>query len=99
VLPLAWTREFTESYDRLKTTKFVAYDERFFDIAGPDATITQIAILPQMIHEAPSWIPETNQLLFTEWGPIDDTLFAQHPWQWLIDLDDGKNYTVSIRPS
>jgi len=52
-----------------------------------------------MIHEAPSWIPETNQLLFTEWGPIDDTLFAQHPWQWLIDLDDGKNYTVSIRPS
>lgn len=52
----------------VNTTDFVAYDERFLDIIGADATVEHVQPLASQSHEAPCYVPETKQLLFVEWG-------------------------------
>ncbi|KAL1632905.1 hypothetical protein SLS56_003190 [Neofusicoccum ribis] len=51
------------------TTDFIAYDKRFFDIIGPNATVTHVQNLTFQTHEAPCFNPNTKELLFVKWGP------------------------------
>ncbi|KXH29431.1 AkeP protein [Colletotrichum salicis] len=50
----------------LNTTNFIAYDERFMDILGPKAAITQVQKLASQSHEAPCFNKDTNELFFVE---------------------------------
>lgn len=73
--------------EKVQKTPFVAYDKEFLQIIGQEPKIEKIMNLSQHIHEGPSYIPSTNQLFFTEWGEGEvKGGFAQHPWQWWLDV-------------
>lgn len=76
----------------INASSFVAYDERFFEIIGPDATVEQLQVLPFQVHEAPCHIPGQSQLFFTEWGPPGGEN-GTHDYQYLLDLKTN-NMTV-----
>ncbi|GME44555.1 Six-bladed beta-propeller TolB-like protein [Neofusicoccum parvum] len=81
----------------LNTTNFVAYDEAFFDIIGPEATITHVQSLPYQIHEAPCLIPGTKDLFFVEWGlPGGDN--GQHTWQYLLNTETNELRNITTDP-
>ncbi|TKY84709.1 hypothetical protein EX895_005789 [Sporisorium graminicola] len=95
----------TSEFSQVASTPFIAYDRRFLDIIGQQPSIKKLMDLDQRIHEAPSYIPETNQLFFTAWGELKPDLFAQHNWQYLVDvgsLDDDasqiKWHNVTLDP-
>lgn len=85
-------------YQRVLSTPFVAYDRRFLDIVGQEPSIKKLMDLDQRIHEAPAYIPDTNQLFFTAWGELKPDLFAQHNWQFWVDVgsleDDASQIQV-----
>lgn len=81
----------------LNTTDFVAYDSRFFDIIGPNATVEHVQKLTYQVHEAPCYIKDTNQLFFVEWGPPggDDGI---HSWQYLLDVETNTLRNITTNP-
>lgn len=85
------------SNEFLNTTDFIAYDSRFFDIIGRDATVTHIQNLTYQTHEAPCYNPSTKELLFVEWGPPggDDGV---HTWQYLLDTQTNTLRKIATNP-
>lgn len=85
------------------STSFVAYDRRFLDIIGQQPSIKKLMDLDQRIHEAPTYVPDTNQLFFTAWGELKPDMFAQHNWQYWVDVgsleDDASQIKVGSLPS
>ncbi|KAJ0108253.1 uncharacterized protein J7T55_000219 [Diaporthe amygdali] len=82
----------------LNKTDFIAYDERFFSIIGPEATVTHLQKLTtDNVHEAPCWNPTTRELLFTEWGR-PSLQNGTHRWQYLLDVDDNELRNISTVP-
>lgn len=76
-----------QDLEKVQKTPFVAYDKQFLQIIGQQPKIEKIMNLSQHIHEGPTYIPSTNQLFFTEWGEGEvKGGFAQHPWQWWLDV-------------
>lgn len=76
----------------------MAYDRRFFDILGPNATVEKLQDLPFKVHEAPCYIPETGQLFFVEWGPSSDGENKLHDWQYLLDLSTKNLTRIKTNP-
>lgn len=71
----------------MNATSVVAYDERFFEIIGPGATVTQLLTLPFQVHGAPCYIPSLHSLFFVEWGPPGgNTPNGGHDYQYLLNL-------------
>lgn len=61
--------ELREALGQIKTADFVAWDQSFFDLVlGPEAGIETILSFPgvQHVHEAPVYVPETEELLFSD---------------------------------
>ncbi|KAL4922033.1 hypothetical protein BDW62DRAFT_217865 [Aspergillus aurantiobrunneus] len=87
----------TQTLNFLNTTEFVAYDDKFFDLLGPDATIEHVQELDFQSHEAPCYLKDTNQLFFVEWGPPggEDGI---HSWQYLLDLDTNNLTKITTDP-
>ncbi|KAK4890174.1 hypothetical protein LTR27_011056 [Elasticomyces elasticus] len=83
--------------EHVNQSSFVAYDERFFDIIGPDATVEQIQVLPFQVHEASCYIPETGQLFFIEWGPPGG-INGSHDWQYLLDVKTNNLTRIQTNP-
>ncbi|KAK8051659.1 hypothetical protein PG993_003044 [Apiospora rasikravindrae] len=83
---------------QINQTSFVAYDPRFFDIIGPDATVEQLQVLPFQVHEAPCFIPETSQLFFVQWGPPGGGENGGHNYQYLLDLKTNNLTTLQTDP-
>ncbi|CEL09722.1 hypothetical protein ASPCAL12853 [Aspergillus calidoustus] len=81
----------------LNSTEFVAYDKRFFEILGPEATIEHVQELAFQSHEAPCYIEDTNQLFFVEWGPPGGDN-GTHPWQYLFDIDTNELRRITTDP-
>ncbi|KAL2867475.1 SMP-30/gluconolactonase/LRE family protein [Aspergillus lucknowensis] len=81
----------------LNTTDFVAYDRKFLDIIGPDATIEHVQKLAFQSHEAPCYIKDTNQLFFVEWGPPGGEN-GTHPWQYLLDVETNELRKITTDP-
>lgn len=86
------------SNDHIQASNFVAYDERFFDIIGPDATVEKLQTLVFQVHEAPCYLPDTHQLFFAEWGPSPEGTNSQHDWQYLLDLKTNNLTRVKTNP-
>lgn len=86
-------------YQQVLSTPFVAYDRRFLEIVGKQPSIKKLMDLDQRIHEAPSYIPDTNQLFFTAWGDLGPGSLTQHIWQYWVDVgsleDDASQIQVS----
>ena len=47
---------------------FVAFDPEFLDIIGHEAVVEKMFNVSAGVHEAPVWLPETNQIIFTPIG-------------------------------
>ncbi|KAK2030781.1 AkeP protein [Colletotrichum zoysiae] len=82
----------------INQTSFVAYDERFFDIIGSEATVEQLQVLPFMIHEAPCYIPEQSLLFFVEWGPPPEGGNGTHDWQYVLDVRTNNLTKIRTNP-
>jgi sugar lactone lactonase YvrE len=78
------------SNSQLALADFVAFDQRFFDVIGPDAKIEKILSNDiEQSQEASCFIPTTKQLFYAEWSP-------SHAWQYLLDTQtlELKNITT-----
>jgi gluconolactonase len=49
-----------------KNASFFAFDERFFDVLGPNPKLELFFNLSTNVHEAPSYLPEQNAVFFSE---------------------------------
>lgn len=83
--------------DFLNTTDFVAYDERFFDIIGPKAKIEHVQKLAYQTHEAPCYNPDSQELLFVEWGPPGGE-DGVHSWQYLLNTRNNTLRKITTSP-
>ncbi|KAL4991233.1 hypothetical protein BDW68DRAFT_193434 [Aspergillus falconensis] len=89
----------SRSLSYLNTTDFVAYDKKFFDILGPNATIEHVQKLAFQSHEAPCYVKDTNQLFFVEWGPRGgDIENGTHSWQYLLDVETNELSKITTYP-
>ncbi|KAL6918616.1 hypothetical protein FSST1_010111 [Fusarium sambucinum] len=86
-----------QELDSLNSTDFVAYDERFFDLLGPDAKIRKLHDLPFQTHEAPCYNPSTKDLFFIEWGPPGGNN-GFHDWQYLLSTETNELRKVKTNP-
>lgn len=84
--------------DHIQQSSFVAYDQRFFDVIGPNATVEQLQVLPFQVHEAPCYVKETSQLFFVEWGPPGGSENGRHDWQYLLDLETNNLTRIKTDP-
>ncbi|KAL0934799.1 AkeP protein [Colletotrichum truncatum] len=83
--------------EHINQTSFVAYDERFFDIIGPNATVEQLQVLPFQVHEASCYIPEQSLLFFVEWGPPGGEN-GTHDWQYILDVRTNNLTKIQTNP-
>ncbi|KAL4896425.1 hypothetical protein BDV59DRAFT_198806 [Aspergillus ambiguus] len=112
VLPGPFNRTFTEApwattdigdeqlsktLSYLNTTDFVAYDPKFLDIIGPNATVDHVQQLAYQSHESPCYIKDTNQLFFVEWGPPGG-VDGIHSWQYMLDVATNTLKKVTTKP-
>ncbi|THC94691.1 hypothetical protein EYZ11_005836 [Aspergillus tanneri] len=91
------TDSVTSDPEYINSTDFVAYDERFFDLIGPDARIRRLHDLPFQTHEAPCYNPSSKELFFIEWGPPggDD---GSHDWQYLLNTETNELRKITTNP-
>lgn len=81
----------------LNTTNFIAYDEKFFEILGPTATIEHVQHLALQSHESPCFNKDTKELYFVEWGPPGGDN-GTHTWQYLLDTKDDTLRKITTSP-
>ncbi|KAI0537734.1 calcium-dependent phosphotriesterase [Xylaria digitata] len=82
---------------QLNETDFVAYDSRFFDFIGPNATVKKVINLSHQTHEAPCLVPGTKDLFFAEWGPPGGENGA-HDYQYLLDTETRELRNLTTDP-
>ena len=87
----------TSTYDFLNTTQFVAYDNKFFDIIGPNVEVEHVQPLAYQSHEAACFIPDLGKLFFVEWGPPGGDN-GTHPWQYMLDVKTNTLEKIQTDP-
>ncbi|KAF2193954.1 calcium-dependent phosphotriesterase [Zopfia rhizophila CBS 207.26] len=81
----------------LNSTNFIAYDSRFLEILGPNATVTHIQHLAYQSHEAPCYNPKAGELFFVEWGPPGGEN-GTHNWQYLLHTRNNTLKKIVTKP-
>lgn len=73
--------------DQVEAAEFIAFDPSFLDIIGTSAKVERILAFPgvEHVHEAPVYVPETNELVFSDTSSIG--------WLYAINAD---TYVVSV---
>ncbi|KAF2807536.1 NHL repeat-containing protein [Mytilinidion resinicola] len=84
--------------EKLNSTDFVVYDEKFFDIVGPQAKVEHVQALAFRSHEAPCMVPGTNDLFFVEWGPSGNNTDGVHDWQYLLNTKTNELRKITTSP-
>ncbi|KAJ6033710.1 hypothetical protein N7444_011481 [Penicillium canescens] len=85
VIPGEWEAGDINALKKIRFTDFIAWDASFFSIIGSDAKLEKIQSFegqPPRVHEAPAFVPETNELFFA------DT--SETGWLWAINVDTHK---------
>ncbi|RMY93135.1 hypothetical protein D0861_02101 [Hortaea werneckii] len=76
---------------KLADTSFIAWDERFLDVIGSDARVETIQTFESPedthVHEAPVYVAETNELVFSDTSQIG--------WLWAVDIDSHESEVSS----
>ncbi|EME85711.1 uncharacterized protein MYCFIDRAFT_119346, partial [Pseudocercospora fijiensis CIRAD86] len=83
----------SNSLRKIKSSDFIAYDASFFETIGPDAKLEKIQSFPPSqnhVHEAPVYLPDTNELLYSDTTLIG-TAFA-------IEIDTHKVRNITTDP-
>ena len=74
--------QFQNILSKIKSTDFIAWDSSFFNVIGPHAKIEKIQSFegaPLHVHEAPTFVPETNELFYSDTSVTG--------WLWAINVD------------
>ncbi|KAJ6108858.1 hypothetical protein N7512_008695 [Penicillium capsulatum] len=78
---------------QIKSSDYVAWDASFFNVIGPDAKVKRIQSFvgqPPRVHEAPAYVPETNELFFSDTSVTG--------WLWAIDVDTHQTRKIETSP-
>lgn len=81
--------------NNVKTADFIAFDDSFFGVIGATAKLEKIQSFPKEqnhVHEAPVWLAESNELLYSDTTVTDGNLFA-------IDIDTHSVRQVNFTPA
>lgn len=73
---------FQDVLSQIKSTDFIAWDPSFFHIIGSQAKLKKIQSFeeePPHVHEAPVFVPETNELFYADTSVTG--------WLWAINVD------------
>lgn len=81
----------------LNETTFIAYDEKFFELIGPKASIQRVQDLAFQVYEASCLNKNTGELFFAEWGPPGG-LNGVHSWQYILDTKTNTLRNVTTNP-
>lgn len=83
------------AFEKIRASSFIAWDSSFFDVIGRRAKVEVIETFhsteDQHVHEAPVYLPETNELLYSDTTDIGQIR--------AIDLDTHKVRHVYSNPS
>ncbi|KAK4950232.1 hypothetical protein LTR10_011211 [Elasticomyces elasticus] len=77
----------------IKQADFIAWDQSFLDVIGTSAKLERIQSFPDdenHVHEAPVYLPKTNELLFS------DTHVTG--WLWAINVDTHETRKIHTIP-
>ncbi|KAK5679380.1 hypothetical protein LTS10_008195 [Elasticomyces elasticus] len=83
----------TDILSTIKQADFIAWDQSFLDVIGTSAKLERIQSFPDdenHVHEAPVYLPETNELLFS------DTHVTG--WLWAINVDTHETRKIHTTP-
>lgn len=90
-------QDLRDSLKAFKSSDFIAWDPLFFNFIGSNAKLERIQSFesePPTVHEAPAYVPETNELFFS------DTKVTG--WLWAIEVDTLKvplGFIEDLQPS
>ncbi len=79
-----------QQFGQAAAAHFIGFTDEFFDIIGSNATRQIVASFPGVtghVHEAPTYVPETNQLLFADTSLVGSL--------YLLDVDGNKVFPLS----
>ena len=80
--------------EQTASADFIAFDPAFLGIIGADATMESILNFTgeeaTHVHEAPVYVPETNELLFSNTAAIG--------WLWALNIDTGETRNLTNDP-
>lgn len=84
---------FKDALREMKASDFIAWDASFFNLIGPEAKLERIQSFvgqPAHVHEAPAYVPETNELFFADTSEIG--------WLWAINVDtyQVRHFTLEL---
>jgi gluconolactonase len=73
----------TAALNQTKAADFIAFEPSFLDFIGPNAMVERVMSFPGVshVHEAPVYIPESNELLFADTSAIG--------WLYLYNVSSG----------
>ncbi|KAI7301207.1 hypothetical protein KC315_g16778 [Hortaea werneckii] len=79
---------------KLADASFVAWDEQFLDVIGSDARVETIQTFESPedthVHEAPVYVAETNELVFSDTSQIG--------WLWAVNTDSHETRKIATNP-
>lgn len=78
-----------------KAADFIAFDDSFFGVIGSSAKLEKIQSFPKElnhVHEAPIWLAESNELLYSDTTVTDGYLYA-------INIDTHTVRQVNFTPA
>ncbi|KAF2488788.1 calcium-dependent phosphotriesterase [Lophium mytilinum] len=64
-------------FTKIQAASFIAFDDRFYDIIGPNPMIEKLFTLPQAMHEAANYLPKQNKVFVSA---------CNETYDYLIDL-------------
>ncbi|GAB1741303.1 hypothetical protein NU219Hw_g6542t1 [Hortaea werneckii] len=79
---------------KLADASFVAWEEQFLDVIGSDARVETIQTFKSPednhVHEAPVYVAETNELVFSDTSQIG--------WLWAVNIDSHETRKIATNP-
>lgn len=57
---------------KIAAASFVAFDDRFFDVIGPNPSLEKLFTLPEQTHEAPNYLPKENKVIVSGFNDTYD---------------------------
>ncbi|KAJ5546082.1 hypothetical protein N7494_003667 [Penicillium frequentans] len=84
---------FQDTLAQVKSKDFIAWDHSFFNIIGQQAKLEKIQSFegePPHVHEAPAYVPETNELFYADTSVTG--------WLWAINVDTHETRKVETTP-
>ncbi|KAF2805282.1 calcium-dependent phosphotriesterase, partial [Mytilinidion resinicola] len=61
-------------FAKIGSASFIAFDDRFYNIIGPNSKVEKLVDLPEEMHEAPNYLPKQNKVFMSAYNETYDYL-------------------------